>query len=184
MNDATLITQILKGNQHAFTRLVEKHQKLVFHMIVRMIKQEEDVEDVCQEVFIKVFKNLKHFRGDAKLSTWIAKIAYNVGLNHLRKHDKALLVMSDDFLAYNQVAIDRLPDKILENDELKSLIFKEINDLPILYRTVATLYYLEELSYSEIAEITAIKQTTLRSYISRTRAILKQKLIFVLKDEN
>ncbi len=184
MNDTELIAQVLKGNEHAFTFLVGKYQKLVLHMIVRMVKREEDVEDLCQEVFIKVFKNLKRFRGDAKLSTWIAKIAYNVALNHLRKEEKKMLSIEDAASEYVDFLPNEIPDKVFENKELKILIINEINNLPLHFRTIATLFYLEEFSYQEIEEITGIKQATLRSYLSRARAILKQKLIFVLRNEN
>ncbi len=180
MNDVELIAQIRKGNQHAFTFLIEKYKHLVLHMVVRIVKQDADVEDVCQEVFIKVFRNLERFEERSKLSTWIAKIAYNVALNHIRKEEKKLL-LSDE---YPEPVFETLPDKIFEDKELKTKIINEINNLPLHFRTVATLFYLEEFSYQEIEEITGIKQTTLRSNLSRARVILKQKLIFVLKNES
>ncbi len=183
MEDRELIAQILKGNQHAFTFLVRKYEKLVLHMVVRVVKQETVIEDVCQEVFIKVYQNLKKFRGDAKLSTWIAKIAYNVSLNHLRKEEKEVLATYETLLDNSELKLERLPDKFLENKELKKRIVREIDALPVTFRTLATLFYLEEFSYEEIEKITGIKQVTIRSYLSRTRALLKQKLIFVLKDE-
>ncbi len=181
MNDVELIAQIQKGNEHAFTFLVRKYQKLVLHMVVRIVKQNADIEDVCQEVFIKVFKNLKQFKGESKLSTWIAKIAYNVALNHIRKDERKLLSVEDTAWEHTEPMVSELPDKLFENSELKAQIVREINELPLQYRTVATFFYLEQFSYLEIAEITGIKQATLRSYVSRARAILKEKLIFALK---
>ena len=68
-----------------FGFLVAKHQRLVVHIVGRIVQQQEDVEDVCQEVFIKVFRKIKYFRGDSRLSTWIAKVAYNTSISHLRK---------------------------------------------------------------------------------------------------
>ncbi len=182
MNDIELILQIKEGNQQAFTFLIEKHKRLVLHIIVRMVKQQTEIEDVCQEVFIRIYNNLHKFRGEAKLSTWIAKIAYNVALNHIRKEEKKLLSIEENILEYKEPVFDNLPDKIFENKELKKQIIKEINKLPLHYRTTATLFYLEEFSYQEIEEITEIKQTTLRSNLSRARAILKEKLIFALNN--
>ncbi len=184
MNDTELISKILNGDQQAFTFLIEKYQNLVLHMIVRMVNREEDIEDICQDVFIKVFRNLDKFRGDAKLSTWIAKIAYNVGITHVRKNERNVLNVTDDFLTHKEMVVDTIPDNILENKELKALIMKEINELPVTFRSIATLYYLEEFSYQDIEEITGIKQSTLRTYMLRARAILKEKLIFELKNGN
>lgn len=77
MNDAELVQQVLAGNENAFRYLVASHQRLVLHIVGRVLKQQEDVEDVCQEVFLKVFRKIRKFRGESSLSTWIA------GLNFL-----------------------------------------------------------------------------------------------------
>ncbi len=85
MDDASLIIQIRNGNSGALRFLVDKHKNLVWHMVLRMVNQSEDAEDLCQDVFLRVFREVKNFRGDAKLSTWIGSIAYNVCIDYLRK---------------------------------------------------------------------------------------------------
>ncbi len=180
MNDTELISHILKGDERAFTLLIKKHQNLVFHIVMRMIRKQEDVEDICQEVFIKIFKNIKHFKGEAKLTTWIAKIAYNISLNHIRKDEKDALWKQNTYENCPEPIFETLPDTIFENKELKQVIIEKIKELPLPYRTVATLFYLEEFSYQEIEEITNIKQSTLRSHVSRARQMLKQELILIL----
>lgn len=176
MNDAELVQQILNGNSNAFRFLVSKHQRLVVHIVGRIVQQQEDVEDVCQEVFIKVFNKLKKFRGESKLSTWIARIAYNTSISHLRKgkydaqsyDEQPGLIMGEKDESLNQ--------KLVEKEEIKSYLLKKIEELPVHYRTVLTLFHLEEFSYREIEEITGMPEGTIKSYLSRARNLLKEKL--------
>ncbi len=184
MNDAELVKQILNGNNNAFRYLVANHQRLVLHVVGRIIQQPDEVEDICQEVFIKVFQKMKKFRGDSRLSTWIATIAYNTSITHLRKtmrrgehsydDNPGLIAMEKDTEA-NQ--------KIVEKDEAKSYLMREIKALPVNYRTVLTLYHLEEFSYKEIEEITGMPEGTIKSYLSRARKLLRGKLEKVVKSE-
>ncbi len=176
MNDAELVEQILNGNSNAFRFLVAKHQQLVTHIVGRILQQQEDVEDVCQEVFIKVFRKLKRFRGESKLSTWIARIAYNTSISHLRKgkYDANSYDEQPGLIAGEKD--DSLNQKIVERDEAKKYLLKFIDELPVQYKTVLTLFHLEEFSYREIEEITEMPEGTIKSYLSRARKILKGKL--------
>lgn len=184
MNDAELVKQILNGNNNAFRYLVANHQRLVLHVVGRVIQQNDEVEDICQEVFIKVFQKIKKFRGDSRLSTWIATIAYNTSITHLRKKirrgehsydDNPGLIATEKDTEANQ--------KIVEKDEAKSYLMREIAALPVNYRTVLTLYHLEEFSYKEIEEITGMPEGTIKSYLSRARKLLKGKLEKVVESE-
>ena len=176
MNDAELVQQIVDGNSNAFRFLVSKHQRLVVHIVGRIIQQQEDVEDICQEVFIKVFNKLKKFRGESKLSTWIARIAYNTSISHLRKSkyseqsydEQPGLIIGEKDESLNQ--------KMVEKEEIKGYLLKLIEKLPVHYRTVLTLFHLEEFSYREIEEITGMPEGTIKSYLSRARSLLKEKL--------
>jgi RNA polymerase sigma-70 factor (ECF subfamily) len=177
MNDTELVQQILNGNNNAFRFLVSKHQRLVLHVVGRIIQRQEDVEDVCQEVFIKVFRKLKRFRGESRLSTWIAAIAYNTSISHIRKemrkmessYDETPSLMKDekDF-GLNQIGVER--------EEIKKYLLEMIEQLPLHYRTVLTLFHLEEFSYREIEQITGMPEGTIKSYLSRARNLLKEKL--------
>ncbi|WP_297088233.1 RNA polymerase sigma factor [uncultured Draconibacterium sp.] len=177
MNDAQLVQQVLNGNSHAFRFLVSKHQRLVMHVVGRVIQQEDELEDICQEVFIKVFKQLKRFRGDAKLSTWIATIAYNTAITHYRRlkrrgelsySEEPKLILSEKDPGLNQ--------KRIEQEEAKKYLLQLIETLPVNYRTVITLFHLEEFSYKEIEEITGMPEGTIKSYLSRARKLLKGKI--------
>ncbi len=177
MDDAQLVQQVLNGNNHAFRFLVSKHQQLVLHVVGRIVQQNDEAEDICQEVFIKVFKTLKKFRGDSKLSTWIATIAYNTAISHIRKRkrrgevsysEEPNLIMAEKDSGLNQ--------KIVEHEEAKRYLMQLIEALPVNYRTVITLFHLEEFSYKEIEEITGMPEGTIKSYLSRARKLLKGKI--------
>lgn len=181
MDDAELINQILNGNMNAFTFLVNRYQKLVVHIIGRLIQRQDELEDVCQEVFLKVYQNLGKYRNECKLSTWIATIAYNTSINYLRKFKKAIEVNPDDSAAMRNLADYGYAD--YERNDLHRYIREQIELLPVHYRTVLTLYHLEEFSYQEIEQITGMPEGTIKSYLFRAKALLKEKLKFVV-DEN
>jgi len=174
MTDAELVKQILSGNSNAFRYLVSKHQLLVAHIVGRMIRRQEDLEDISQEVFIKVYRKLNKFRGDSRLSTWIATIAYNTGISYLRKQYR------QDEINYDEIpekGFDSLtPSVIVEKKEMKQHLLNLIEELPVNYRTVLTLFYLEEFSYKEIEQITGMPEGTIKSYLSRARGVLKNRI--------
>ncbi|SET52753.1 RNA polymerase sigma-70 factor, ECF subfamily [Draconibacterium orientale] len=177
MNDAQLVQQVLNGNNHAFRFLAGKYQRLVMHVVGRIIQQEDEREDICQEVFIKVFKKLKRFRGDSKLSTWIASIACNTAITHYRKQKRRgeLSYNEEPNLLLNEQD-SGLNQKIIEKEEAKKYLLQLIESLPVNYRTVITLFHLEEFSYKEIEAITGMPEGTIKSYLSRARIVLKGKI--------
>ena len=183
MNDGELVQQILNGNSNAFRFLVAKHQRLVVHIVGRIVQRHEDVEDICREVFMKVFRKLKHFRGDSKLSTWIARIAYNTSISHVRKPLKNEHSYDESPGLIANEKDEELNQRKIEKEEAKKYLLEMIEELPVHYRTVLTLYHLEEFSYKEIEEITEMPEGTIKSYLSRARKILKEKLEKVVETE-
>ena len=181
MNDSELICQVLNGNRNAFTFLVNRYQRLVVHVVGRIIQRQDELEDVCQEVFLKVYQNLGNYRNECKLSTWIATVAYNSAINYLRKFKKFDAVDLDDSAALRNLADYKAES--YEKTDLHRYIREQIELLPVQYRTVLTLYHLEEFSYQEIEQITGMPEGTVKSYLFRAKALLKEKLKFVV-DEN
>ncbi len=184
MNDAELVEQILNGNNNAFRYLVANYQRLVLHVVGRIVRRQDEVEDICQEVFIKVFRKMKRFRGESRLSTWIATIAYNTSISHVRKLARRGEQLYEDNPAV--IALERdesLNQKVVEKEEAKKILMEMIEQLPVNYRTVLTLFHLEEFSYKEIEEITGMPEGTIKSYLSRARKLLKGKLEKVVESE-
>lgn len=177
MNDSELVQQIINGNNHAFRYLVARYQKLVLHIVGRIVQRQDQVEDICQDVFLQVYKKMKSFRGESKLSTWIATIAYNTSLSFVRKQKRRGEQFYED--GHNksmEVKDDSIGHKVVEKREAKKILMKMIEELPEKYRTLLTLFHLEEFSYKEIEQITGIPEGTIKSYLSRARKLLKGKL--------
>lgn len=175
MKETELIHQICNGNPQAFRFLVKQYERLVFHVAARLLNQQEDLEDVCQEVFVKVHQKLPEFRGDSKLSTWIATIAYRVSVNHLKKKKSGIDIDdSDREFLHEDMMTDEHPHKIAEKQELKVYVRKMVDKLPEQYKTVLSLYHLEEMGYKEIVEITGLPEGTVKNYIFRARKMLKE----------
>ena len=183
MNDAVIVQQILNGNSNAFRFLVANHQKLVLHVVGRIVQKQEDVEDICQEVFMKVYSQLNKFRGESKLSTWIARIAYNTSITYVRKENNVIYSFDEHPGLVAQEHDQILSNLSVEKEEVKHYLMLKIEELPIHYRTVLTLYHLEEFSYKEIEEITGMPEGTVKSYLSRARTILKNKLELIAEKE-
>lgn len=178
MDENQLIEQILGGNTHAFRFLVKKYERLVFHIAGRMLDQQADIEDVCQDVFIKVYKKLPEFRREAKLSTWIGTIAYRESVDFLRKKGVPLKELE---AINNQEAKGltefRNPENIQTKAERIAVVKQMILGLPNVYRTVLSLYHIEELTYKEIEDITQMPEGTIKSYLYRARQLLKDRLL-------
>ena len=122
------------------------------------------------------------YRNECKLSTWIATIAYNSSLNYLRKFKKGDEVNPDDSAALRNLSDYNSVD--YEKTDLHRYIREQIENLPVQYRTVLTLYHLEEFSYQEIEQITGMPEGTVKSYLFRAKALLKEKLKFVVDNNS
>ena len=184
MNDAELVQQVLNENKHAFRFLVSKYQRLVLHIAGRIVQQQDELDDVCQEVFIKVFRKIGKYRGEAKLSTWIATIAYNTSISHMRKKAGKRETSYEEEPRLLDLEMRKGCDNNgLEKKEAKKYLLELIEKLPEKHRTVLTLFHLEEFSYKEIEEITGMPEGTVKSYLSRARNRLKQSLEKVVEKE-
>lgn len=175
-----MVAEVLNGNSAVFKILIERHQKLVSHVVFRMVANRSDREDICQEVFIKVYQNLAGFHFESKLSTWVAQIAYNACINHLEK--KRLPLLDDPAKGGEENALEQYPsdaatpDHYAEGQDIANRLRSEIDKLPVHFRAVVTMYHLDEMSYEEIAEATGMPLGTVKSYLFRGRKLLKDRL--------
>lgn len=173
-----MVAEVLNGNSAVFKILIERHQKLVSHVVFRMVANRSDREDICQEVFIKVYQNLAGFHFESKLSTWVAQIAHNACINHLEKKRLPLL----DDLHQEENALEKYPsdaatpDHYTETQDTLTRVRSEIDKLPVHFRAVVTMYHLDEMSYEEITEATGMPLGTVKSYLFRGRKLLKDRL--------
>ena len=180
-NERQILQQIKQGNHTAFSALVQQYQKLVFHVVQRMVLCPQDVEDISQEVFIKVYKRLDTFGYESTLATWIARIAYLTAIDHLRKGQPNSIPREQ---ALDQLYVsDETPEQALIQTDVRQYIQQLIDGLPESYRIVLTLYHLEEFSYREIEHITGMPAGTVKNYLFRARKLLKDKLAHSLNDD-
>jgi len=174
-----LLTIVKSGDHSAFEEIITRYRKLVIHIVYRMISNSADREDLFQDIFIKVYKNIKYFRAQSKFSTWIGKISYNTCLNHLKKN-KAESIEEDILNKKVRSPFsnpDPLPDKLTIEKDITGHVHKEIERLNYIYRTVLTLFHLEEMSYKEISTIMNIPQGSVKSYLFRARKELKKRIM-------
>ena len=176
LDDNELVSRVVSGDLRAFNLLVEQYQRLVFHVVGKMIDNQQDVEDVCQEVFIKVYRGLHLFGFRSKLSTWIASIAYLSSVNHLKKAKKYPLSFEQPDLEKFTLADGDLVEELTQKN-LTTNIHKMVDRLPPLYKVLVNLYHFHGFSYLEMVKITGIPEGTIKSYLFRARKMLKDQII-------
>ncbi|GHN00216.1 DNA-directed RNA polymerase sigma-70 factor [Cytophagales bacterium WSM2-2] len=175
-DDQALASYVAQGNKHAFEQLIRKHERLVVHMVGRVVSNSEDLEEICQDVFLKVYEKISEFNFQSKLSTWIATIAYRQAINHLRKKRiKIADLPEDENFAERFIAHEDTWETIEDND-MEAKVMSLIDTLPPQYRVILTLYHLEDMNYKEIGEATGMPEGTVKNYLFRARQLLKEKV--------
>lgn len=181
LSDKAIVTSILNGNMQGFAVVVKNTEKLVTQIVRRMTTNEDDQKDLVQDIYLKVYQNLSSFQFKSKLSTWIAHIAYNTTISYLQKKKIPILGIENAIEA--KFAATNDPELEAINTEAIEILNAEIARLPPLYKTLITLYHLEELPNKEISEITNLPEGTIKSYLYRARNILKESINHRYKNE-
>ena len=182
LEDRKLIHQARAGNQKAFEKLLNKYRNLVYHVMLRMVRNPQEAEDLCQEAFIKAFGALHSFNEEFAFSTWLMKIATNNCIDFLRK--KKLRTYSidepiqykDDKVSFELPTHDPTPERIMLDEERRQVIDNAIHSLPPRYCQVIVLRHKEEKSYEEIAELLELPLGTVKARIFRAREMLNKKI--------
>ncbi len=181
MNEAEIIQKLQQDNEQAFRQLVENYQKRVVNTCYGLVQNTEDAEDIAQDVFVEVYRSIQNFRADAKLSTWLYRIAVNRSLNHIRDNKKRKWFQSfEDAVKEKKAGLlhyaTENPDTELENLQRANILHEAISSLPENQKTAFTLNKYEELSYKEIAEIMDVSVASVESLIHRAKTGLQKKL--------
>jgi RNA polymerase sigma-70 factor (ECF subfamily) len=178
--DRELVLRWQGGDESAFEVLVERHQRRVFRLLMRMMGSREEAEDVSQETFLSLHRHGKRFRSEAKFSTFVYRVAANAALNRRRSLGRARA--RTDRLAVRQAGGDNLPysprdpeDSALGN-ELSARVREALQNLTPSLRMPVVLYDIEGLAYVEIAEILGVAEGTIKSRIHRARKALRDEL--------
>jgi RNA polymerase sigma-70 factor (ECF subfamily) len=185
-SDMLLVERTIAGDQRAFDLLVIKYQRRVQRLIGRMVRDVDLVEDIAQETFIKAYRALHQFRGDAQFYTWLYRIAVNTAKKFLLelKHDptvtQAALQSSDDedetFYAGNESTTSETPESELAAKEIAQEVNAALEALPNDLKQALTLREMDGMSYEEIAEIMKCPMGTVRSRIFRAREAVSARI--------
>jgi len=187
ISEAKLIERIRKGDQRAFAELVDRYKVMVFNMAYRILRHREEAEDIAQEAFVHVYHALKNFRGEAKFSTWLYRIVYNLCLSHLARRDGQKTVswerLETEGFEGDLPPAQEDPEQILAAKDFNQRVRALVATLPPHYRAVLTLYHLQGFSYREIAEITGMPMGTVKTHLFRAKALLREKVLEVYTKE-
>lgn len=188
MTDENLIGRLKQGDKSAFTELVDQYGSKVINTCYRFVLDKEDAEDLSQEVFMEVFYSIKSFRGDAKLSTWIYRIAVTKSLDEIKKRNRQKRITSiGKLLHLEDVALwltgGFRPDTLLEGKEKLKEVMQALDTLPDSQRVAFTLSKIEGYSNSEIAEIMHASTDAVESLIYRAKKKIGNELKIILLNQ-
>ena len=176
LTDAELTDRVRAGETRLFAELVQRYQDPVFAMALRFVGSPGDAEDVAQEAFLRAYRGLERFKGDAKFSTWLYRITWNLCADWKRKHggprkQAAALDEAGDFA---DARVDLEAD-LLDGEE-RERVRRALEGLNERYRSVVTLLYYEKMSYDQIAAVLGVPLKTVETRLYRARKMLRVAL--------
>jgi len=193
MNERELVTQAQSGDFEAFATLVSAHKSKIYNLALKMTGNRPDAEDIVQDTMLKAIDNIEQFRGEASFGTWLYSIALNQTRAHLANQKRTDLRPIEEYLPgadlHAHSPHDRLslfdwqdPHQLLEQDELREIINRAIEVLPVKFREAFLLRYHEELPIKEVARLIGESVAATKSRVLRARLALRDHLSNVFKD--
>jgi RNA polymerase sigma-70 factor (ECF subfamily) len=188
MDEIELIKKIKRGNKELFSEIVNKYKRVVYNHAYSFLRNKEEAEDTVQEIFTTIYKNIKSFREEAKLGTWIYRITVNICKNKLKQLKRKNQNIIEEIPEWDEDGEEnpieeklkdkdeRTPDNVLVSDEIKKIVFKRMGELAEEQRKVLILRDIDGLSYEEIAKILKLSVSAVKSKIFRARENLREKL--------
>lgn len=192
-SDAMLVERAVAGDQKAFELLVIKYQRRIQRLIGRMVRDVDLVEDIAQETFIRAYRALAQFRGDAQFYTWLYRIAVNTAKKALMELKRNPTVSENSFKSSdddetspleNELTSSETPEALLAGKEIAAMVNAAMEALPQELRQAITLREIEGLSYEEISEVMSCPIGTVRSRIFRAREAISAKLKPLLENKS
>jgi len=175
LSEQEIIKKVRAGQTELFGQLVQKYQNKIFGYIYKIVGHKEEAEDIVQETFIKVYKNLNSFDADRKFSSWLYRISHNEAINYIKKNKRnAELYFEDNDYLFNQLKYEKDLLRELTVKEDFNNLKKALAKLPLKYREVIVLKYLEEKSYEEIAKILKQPINTIGTRLRRAKKNLQE----------
>ena len=178
-DDTHLVTASQQGDQDAFASLMQRHQRRVFNLVLRMLQDYEEASEITQEAFLAAWMGLPSFRGEARFATWLYRIAYNCALKQLerRKRERYLRAAIEAEQILEEMNKQKQAEDILELRARQAIMREQFLQLPTKYRIVLTLRHLHEMTYEEMADILTLPIGTIKTHLFRARHLLKERLL-------
>ena len=175
-SEQTLIQQAQKGSHDAFATLVDEHQRYVFNLALRVVKDENEALDLTQETFVRAWTALPNFKGQSQFRTWLYRIVTNLCYNRLPNLRRSLNDLGDDVMEDIPETKSNTPAQEFESNETRQHIYQAIDSLDAHYKILITLRYQNELSYDEIASTLNLPLGTVKTGIFRAKEQLRKSL--------
>jgi RNA polymerase sigma-70 factor, ECF subfamily len=178
-DDTHLVKASQQGDQDAFASLVQRHQRRVFTLVVRMLQDYEEASEITQEAFLAAWLGLPSFRGEAHFATWLYRIAYHCALKQLErgKRERSLRAAMEAEQILEEVNKQKQAEDILELRAWQAIVREQLEKLPIRYRSVLILRHLQEMTYEVMADILTMPIGTIKSHLFQARYLLKERLL-------
>ena len=187
-DEAEMIAKILAGDSQLFHELIRPYERRIYIMALSFLHNEADAEDTAQEAFLKAFRNLSSFRGEAKFGTWLVSITLNEARSRIRGRNtmkmESLDEPPDDHGPTSPYLLrdwKEIPSEALERKEVRLLLEQAITGLPLIYREVFQLRDIDQLSINEAAAALGISIAAVKVRLHRARMMLQKKLAPELK---
>lgn len=185
--DRDIVEQVRAGNIRRYAVLVDRHKDRALTLATRLTSDRGEAEELVQDAFMRAFKNLDQFRGDAKFGTWFYRILYNLCMTKVtRRHHRAETLDDVDGPWLETMILEQGEPSIhdrLEREELQEMISNEVDKLPEKYRLVIVLFYIQEMAYEEMVSILNMPIGTVKTNLFRARNLLKERVLGRLKGE-
>ncbi len=178
VQEQTYIEQTLQGNHAAYAALVNAHKDHVFTLLLRIVLQRETAEELAQDVFLKAYQHLPSFNRQAKLSTWLYRIAYNTAISHVRKRKHPVCELEEKILR-----TDDEGNEYAKKEQLLNALTGAVAQLPPEEAALITLFYMEDKPMNDICTITGLSLSNVKTKIHRIRTKLRNQLEGALSDE-
>lgn len=180
-DDRPLVERVLGGDKRAFESLVRKHERRVFRVTLAVLGNAEDAEEAMQDAFVKAYRHIEQFRGDARFTTWLTRIAVNEALQK-RKARKNAVSLEDvpetevQVFPHRSLQWHEDPEKLFGKQEIRKMVEDAIQSLPLIYRETFVLRDVEGFRAEEAAEILGLTLPAIKSRLLRARLLMRETL--------
>ncbi|MBL8148460.1 MAG: sigma-70 family RNA polymerase sigma factor [Blastocatellia bacterium] len=175
-SDAEMVKSIVGGDSEAFTLLVSRFHRTVYSIAYRMVGNVAEAEDLCQEIFLKVYKNIGQYDQSLPFTPWLRRVACNHTLNSLKRKGLSTSSLEQVDAGSKALSSSNNPEVQMVAESQKKNLQEAIMSLPENYRMAVTLKYVEDMTAEEIAEIMQVPKNTVKTWLFRAREELRDKL--------